>query len=571
MNISYRKKVCVFSMLFFSIFLLICPTASLAGWIGDLLGRDKKEPVQGEVKRKHSPPPSVLKVGETTYPLTLEPFNLKMQVEHRLSGLVYEPLLDKDEKGRFREVLLQENSCEEIGVNAWRIHLMNGLRWSDGDTVSINDLEYTLQTMGCTRHPYADYFRDAKLSVQGEDILFTFPRNVKHTGLNKKFFRIPLVKNNAFGRCPDRPFIQTEDRDALKGTGPFVFQEYNQTTDVLRFSSNKYYREGNPFFREVEIDILTNVDRIIDGLRQRERDGQYLDLCTTVPYTFFRRLDEKMYSHLRAFVNYSRSIYCIGFNFGATSSDRHRIFRQQDFRKAMMHGFDRRAVIDSHFRQDAMIRNGPIGADDSVQGAEVEELYPPDKTKAENLLRTAARGAGMTYSPGEGLLDENGKAVTFRISYPAWEPGARKVISVFCDQMRELGLSIGQRKINFRKEWEDVKEEGDFDLVYIQLYLGESLDFAPYFKLGGRKNYFHYNTGGSQTYMRRYHTAKNEIERRNYLAKAHNSLREEVPALFLWRPIFRGVIRNDIKTGEATKLDPFNLFRNITRWRTISH
>jgi len=572
MHYGNRSRIAFFVGIFVLCFFLLGNTEKGSAGLFDFLR--KKD---GSATSVHAQPLDIrqLRVGEATYPLTLNPFNVRRGVEHRLSGLIYEPLARYDEDGKLEGVTL-ENWNYDPGSGGsrvnWGLKLREGLQWSDGGPVGSDDLVYTLETISKTKSPFARVYAGARVKPAPDEprVWLTFGRDITNSPLNKRFFTIPLVRGDSFKGNLDRPVIQTKDRNVLIGTGPFVFDEYREKHGVLRFSRNGQFK-GSCYFQEVVVNIVTNRTTLNKALLPSERDGQYIDICSTVPFNFFRMIQSsgKVHDHIRSFVNFSRSVYCIGFNFRGKEPAR-RIFHQEDFRSALAAGFDKKAVMKSHFgAASAKLRYGPLGRDDILQGLTKSDPNPYDVMKARRLLKGAARDSGMRYSQKAGLTFPDGRPGSYKFAYAVWEPDAKKVFQDFREQMGLLGVRIEPVPISYRDQWSKMLKKGGFDMVYLQLHLGASGNFIPYFIKGGEDNCFGYAAGGSQTYMRRYLEAKSVLKEKRYLVDAANALTEECPAIFLWRLIFNGAIRSDIHTGGKKMLNPFDLFENICEWKIV--
>ena len=177
------------------------------------------------------------------------------------AALILEPLASIDPDGvmvpdlaEFIPTLENGGVSEDLTTITWK--LKDGLVWSDGSPVTIDDLIFTWQYCtheegGCsTKHFYNDVV--SMEDIGGNQIKITF-------GVAKPNPYDPFVTQNApilqqaqFADCMGAMMSACTDQNfAPIGTGPFMVDEF-RPNDVVTYVANPNYREeGKPHFDRV--------------------------------------------------------------------------------------------------------------------------------------------------------------------------------------------------------------------------------------------------------------------------------------------------------------------------------
>ena len=535
--------------------------------------------------------PDKLKVGESVFPLTLNPFNIKRDIEYRLAGLVFEKLIKFDWHSDVVNVLCHE--YKYVGYNnnnAWLFSIDEKARWSDNSPVTNLDLLYTFKRIGCSRHRYATIFKQSNFELNNNNaVLITLPQSINRSFENIQYFTIPVIKDNTLEQCnqskhlmsESRHFFSTGLKNIFIGTGPYIFDAYDEATGKILFIENlNYYRNRHKnSFKGIEVLILINEFKLAkDGFSNlRGKNKPYLDIDPTVPFSFLKYMP----NNVRTFSNITNEVFLIGFNYNDTPGNPRTLFNSKFFRMALIRGIKVSKILKQstfqYYSGYLKPRSGPLGKDDSIKNVMHEDLYVYDDTKAKNCLeKCASTWSGFDYNKKNKQLKYMGKQFEYTLIYPKWLPDAQPVVEEIKLQLKStIGLSI-KLKGCLQNNWKSIIENRDFDLIYTSIHLGREKNFFPYFTSDHSNafqdslNIFSYphNTQLQtiyQDYLNSNITAKTSL-----LAQAHNALREDAAAIFLWKRYYLGIKREDIYTGKDNKLEARNLYENVNEWHLHS-
>jgi peptide/nickel transport system substrate-binding protein len=207
-----------------------------------------------------------------------------------LGKIVVEGLFEPRANGSYVPVLAAEvPSTANGGVSAdglsLRLRLRPGLKWSDGQPLSADDLVFTFRAYadpGST--PAGDAMTPAwKLidSVTKVDPLTVQVRMKRPNPSYLELFNVVLPQHKFEGQTAvTNQHLQS--RMPL-GTGPFLVKEW-RTGDAIVFERNPNYREaGKPYLDQVVARIVPNREVAIQGLLRGEVDTIFFPVTGDLP------------------------------------------------------------------------------------------------------------------------------------------------------------------------------------------------------------------------------------------------------------------------------------------------
>jgi ABC-type transport system substrate-binding protein len=521
----------------------------------------------------------ILKVGESVFPLTLNPFNIKRDVEYRISSLIFEPFIKFEWNGEVKPVVLATSPDNVSSVKiAWKIRIKNTIKWSDNTPFTSEDVIYTLKRIKCSKHAYANIFKNENPELISDEIKITFPDSMLETYENIKYFRIPVIKNKTLGRCncsdsyasESKHFFSTSYKKNVIGTGPYVFDQYNDTFHKIIFTSNKHYRNYQPdtSFKIIEVLILTNNHKLAkDGFaNERKENTPYLDIDPTVPFNYLKQHPE----NVRVFSNLSNDVYLLGFNY-ESENDSCKLLKNKTFRKALIYSLKVSTIFDfddDDLRPYLKLRSAPLGYEDAIdEEVSSEACYKYGDEEPINVLKDFTNDKGAKYENGLICM---GKRVNYSLIYRKWIPDSEKAVEQIVLQLNnhlnQLGVFIVSKGISFKDKWDEAIKKRNFDMIYTAIHLGRDKNFFPYFDKDSSQNIFGYNDDQFQKYVNNYKYSS-LIMKSTALVDANQYLCDDIAAIFLWKRNYVGVVRKDVVTGPEDRLDVRNLFENISEWK----
>ena len=388
-------------------FLFLLPWNCKAGWWPFNQDKETKSGAQESIKKpalstkptrtvyRTTEGNNVIKVGETVFPLTLDPFNVSRPVEKRISSLIFQNLIEMG-KNNLVEVLISdvEEGQDERGKQMENIlgFKLQDKAFSDNSPINFEDLEYSIQMLQKSNHPFKIFFRDPV-----KDILQTLPiENYYQIRLSENFnldynksrLQIPMVKRGSLGSSLTR-YWTTDHAGSLVGSGPFVLSEFDNTNDRYVLTKNTGAAQFAKMpIEKMEFYILQEQGRLLDALKNFERHGNYLDI---IPFVSLSNLNDlENYNHLTFFDSFNNSFYCLGFNYQANSdTDNRLLFSRKKFREILAQGFNRKRFFHLEYGEEVgQIIDGPLPDDMTYEGI---VNYMPDHNDDKESVKSELR------------------------------------------------------------------------------------------------------------------------------------------------------------------------------------
>lgn len=535
---------------------------------------EKEEKTSKKVNQKK------LVVAETIYPLTFDPFNCSRPVEQRISSLIFQRLLRMGKSGY--DPFLIKDVVEEPGHRKFRFKLKGGVFFSNTNDTKVSkdipgfkDLKYSIKLIQCddSRYPDKMFFKEQIDNIirRGNDegeIALKLSQEIGDQTYT--ILAIPLVKNGCFGEELTGSYRSTKHAQNLIGTGPFVFKENMRNIKIILIKNLNYEHMS---IEKIEYNIRQNEANLLPTLKSHPRGEAYVDIIPLLSLAALREVEN--FRHLKPFDSYTNSFCCIGFNYKEDFDKPHRkLISKRRFREAICQGFNRLSSFKDNIKGKGERLYGPLSSTGKGFSGFEGTMPEFDKDSAIRNLRGVLMEEDVNklfrLRQGKLVHYNSGDDVIFKLIYDANSEDSKGVVEGFVSQIHEIGLTIKAVPVSYPKQWEEAKQNREFDLIYGTFYMDENYDFTPYFKGGESKNIFGYNENQekpSQGWMEKVKKAKTKSFQMTALVKAHNELVKEIAAIFLWNIHYSGARREDIDTGTIENVNSYYLFQNIRNWK----
>ena len=190
------------------------------------------------------------------------------------SGVSEPPLVYQDATGTYHPLLA---SFKTEDATTWTYTVVDGMKWSDGEKVTAEDILYTLQYGDkhgeanfaeqkdkdgkVTKAKYASYrLSDDKMSIS----LTLTTANVRELS-NMTSFRV-MPKHIYEGKE-----ATVTDADKRIGCGPYMFESFNKEAGTISFVVNPHYPK-QPNVAKIVYRIFSNEDTMYLALQQGDID-----------------------------------------------------------------------------------------------------------------------------------------------------------------------------------------------------------------------------------------------------------------------------------------------------------
>ena len=362
--------------------------------------------------------------------------------------------------------------------------LKDGLKWSDGKPLTIDDVLFSYQDVYFNEKIPTD-IRDglrigtnrALPTVKKLDqrrVEFTVPEPfapfLRFVGelsiLPAHALQESVHTNDANG---NPKFISTwgTDTDPRKiiSNGPYAMESYTPSQRVI-FRRNPYYwrkdAKGNqqPYIQRIVLEIIESTDNQIISFRSGQLDD--LDVKSEMFPLLKREEKRGKFKVYNGGPESTTTFVTFNLNKALHSNDqplvnpiKSRWFNTLAFRQAVAYAIDRETMKINLFRGVGELQNSPIFLKNPYYLSPANGLkvynYNPDKAK--QLLL----GAGFKYNSKGQLLDAEGNQVRFSMLVKA-EEGARVAMAVQVKQnLAKIGIQADVQALAFNTVLEKLK------------------------------------------------------------------------------------------------------------------
>lgn len=380
---------------------------------------------------------------------SLNPFFATTNSEKALSKLMFATLSTIDYSGHVGLGLAGSITPDETG-KVWTVTLKPGLKWSDGNPITIDDVLYSINLTkdSSINTIYSSSFAGINVEKVEESLVFTLPSAYADFAAT---LNIPILPSHILADVPSGKLLEHSFSTSPVTSGAFLFNATQSLTNdgekIIYLTSNPNYYKGQSMLNSFAIHTYSNTSNIVAALSAGEVTAT-AELSATegdaLPSDLVYEKQTTIASGIYAFLN--------------TTSP---LLSDVAARQAVQRGIDMsrvRSVLDSEEPLDYPILKSEIELTDypaipeydfAAARAKIEELGLAGQT-----LQLATISTG--YFPD--LADE-------------WET-----------ELEKLGFSVELSVYNPGQEFlMNVIRPRNYDILLYEIELGADPDLLPYY------------------------------------------------------------------------------------------
>jgi peptide/nickel transport system substrate-binding protein len=376
--------------------------------------------------------------------------------------------------GVYYPELARSWTVSEDGL-AITFHLRRGIRWSDGEPFTADDIVFTYNDLILNEDVEASARDQLRLPdgtypvverLDAQTIRFTLsapfrpildaltaniaPEHVLAEFVHKRNPRIPAGTFNATWGL-DTP------ADELVGLGPFILEEY-VPDEYVRMKRNPYYYRYDsngaqlPYIDELIIVFVPSHD--LSLLKFLNGELHSIDAQVTDVAVLHAEAATRGYSVRVGGVGYMSSF--VMFNFDTEDTNLRDLFRNLSFRQAMSHAQDTNGALSrilgvGDMQWSPVSMASPYYAGREYYGGPITEanavLYEYDLRRAAELLD----GCGIVDRDGDGIREfEDGTPVEFELATVSGYEFATQMALAMATDCAAIGVKLNVNLLNFQ-------------------------------------------------------------------------------------------------------------------------
>lgn len=418
---------------------------------------------------------------------SLNPFIIKGSYPWELRGQSFESLLTRNYDEPFSLYGLLAERVTTAPDRSWvEFGLRSAARFSDGTPVTVDDVVWSMETLGTMGRPnYRNIWKKVATieRVGTHGVRFHFGEADREAALILGL--MPILKKDEW---QGRDFADTT-LTPITGSGPYVVGPLEPGRSITLTRNADYWgtdlaiNSGRNNVDEIRIEYFRDGAAMFEAFKAGEtdvfRDGDAARWKTGYDFANASRLMKSEIGHQRP----------TGMT-GLVFNTRNPLFADRRTREALSNAFDFEWVqntmlegafrrIPSFFGASALAHDGPatgreaellapFAADLPVGALDATVLQPRTNADGRNRrgLRRAAKllaDAGFVVSDGV-LRDASGAPFQFEIILPPSKSTYEKVVNVFIDALKRLGVQAEVRLVD-TAQYETRRISYDFDMI----------------------------------------------------------------------------------------------------------
>ena len=263
---------------------------------------------------------------------SLNPLFATTNSEKTLSKLLFGTLSSVDYSGHIGLGLADSIKTNDTG-SEWTVKLRDGLKWSDGEPITNDDVVYTV---GVIQSPavntiYSSNLSGVKVKTEDDKLIFTLPTPYANFSSALEF---PILPEHVLKDVAPNLLLEHNFSTTPVTSGPFSYNATqtigNTGEKVVYLSPNKGYYRGAPLLDSFAVHAYTSTDEIVSAINLGTVTATAELLPTNADEITADNIYEKqtsLNSGVFAFIN-----------------TRSQIFSNKSLRKALQQGIDMRSL-----------------------------------------------------------------------------------------------------------------------------------------------------------------------------------------------------------------------------------
>jgi peptide/nickel transport system substrate-binding protein len=334
----------------------------------------------------------------------------------------------------------------------WTYKLRDGLKWSDGQPLTAEDIAWTINTSRdeeWINHSATTVNLDATAK---DDTTLVIKSKVPDPKLPT--MDVYILPKHVWGKMNADERGKYNATDGV-GSGPFVLEKFEKG-QFARFKANKYFWGGKPAVNEVILRKFNNPDAMVAALKTGE-----LDAAEDIPGAAFDQLEKE--DNIETIEGNQGAMSEVAINGGDGLKKPHPALLDPQVRQAIAHAIDKKTlvarVLNGHGTPAETLSTSP----DTKWTPEIpaDQVYDFDLDKARQMLEDA----GYKDTDGDGVreMPDGGKPLNFTYMVRSDGETGPKIAEFVTGWLKEIGIAT-TKKVADDSQLTEIIGKGDYDI-----------------------------------------------------------------------------------------------------------
>lgn len=485
----------------------------------------------GEVRSQKRPQGGDFTIAIMSEPITLNPINSSDVSASSVQGYIMEGLLGRNLETYEWEAGLAEKWEVSKDKKTFTFKLRDGLKWSDGKPLTVEDVKFSFQTMkdpkykAMSKMPYYE-------GLSACDIVDS--KTVKFTAATNYFLNfdvaaeLTIVPQHIY-KDPGAKLNKT-----ITGSGPYMLDTYDKGRRiVLKRNTNwwgweKANKDGEYNFDRIVFRFVDSPNIQLEMLKKGDIDYMGLE-----PEQYVKKTDGPEWGKTLIKVK-TKNEGPKGFNWVGLNLQ-NKILADQKVRLALAQLMNRDMMIEK-FRYGLAEKTPGPGLNSEHRSSSLKAIQFEPKKALENL-----RAAGWEDTDKNGILDKviDGKKTDLKFEILMATEQWTRYLTAFKEDAKKVGVDISLKNVEWNT-FSKLMDEKKFDAITLA-WGGGGLDWDPKqiwhsSSSKGGSNFISYNNPEVDKLIDDARTTWDRNSRNNKLKKINDLIAADVPYIFLFNP-----------------------------------
>ena len=334
----------------------------------------------------------------------------------------------------------------------WTYTLRDGLKWSDGQPLTAEDIAWTINTSRdeeWINHSATTVNLDATAK---DDTTLVVKSKVPDPKLPT--LDVYILPKHIWGKMSADARGKYNATDGV-GSGPFVLEKFEKG-QFARFKANKYFWGGKPAVDTVVLRKFNNPDAMVAALKTGE-----LDAAEDVPGAAFDRLADD--PNIQTVEGNQGAMSEVAINGGDGLKKPHPALLDPRVREAIGHAIDKKTLVARVLNGHGTVAQAVSTSPDTSWTPDIpaDKVFDFDLDKAKQILEDAGykdtNGDGVREMPG------GGKPLNFTYMVRSDSETGAPIAEFVTGWLKEIGIAT-TKKVADDSQLTEIIGKGDYDM-----------------------------------------------------------------------------------------------------------
>ncbi|XOU94076.1 MAG: ABC transporter substrate-binding protein [Candidatus Kerfeldbacteria bacterium] len=490
-------------------------------------------------------------VGQPSY---INPVLAQSDIDRDISKLIYSGLFKYNDDLDIIPDLAESYEISE-DKKTYTIHLRSGILWHNGNELLADDIIYTFGIIQDSEFnsPIATSFSGVTIErIDDHTVTFSLPNPFA-----------PFLSNLTVGILPGHiwydvgpsNFRLAEYNTKPIGSGPLKFKELTKdrsgTIKSYSLEQNSNYYLPTSYLEEISFKFYPDFESAVNAINNNNVDG-----ISYIPKSLKDSLtNKKIYIHSLQLPQYT----AIFFN------QKNSLFKNEDINKALSLATDKERILKEALQSQGVIVDAPILEGYLGYHPEIAK-FNYDPVRAGQVFDEQ----GWKVPEEGGLRQKDGNKLQFSLT-TVDQPEYLLTANILIENWEALNVGVELRIMNPSQVDKEVIKTRNYEAFLYGEILGSDPDPYPFWhssqSLNGGLNLSSYYNKTADTLLEDARQSDNNDERAQKYIEFQNILTEDMPAIFLYSPLYDYGVTKKIKGIDTKRITvPSDRFNGVEDW-----